>query len=132
MNPWIVILLIMAGAVFAIDYIARRKAWKNNTKEEKVSLLINMFSAGCYVFLSALGMLWGITGGSCKTVVGAVLYEATLFMGSTFFVVAIAAVILSLVFRKKGKIKSSVWVNVFALLYIVAVLSVNYLADLLL
>ena len=132
MNPWFVILLIMAGAVFATDYLARRKAWKNNTKEEKVSLLINMFSAGCYVFLSALGMLWGIIGGSCKTVVGAVLYEVTLFMGSTFFVVAIAAVILSLVFRKKGKIKASIWVNVFALLYIVAVLSVNYLADLLL
>ena len=87
-----------------------------------------MFSAGAYVFLSAVGVLWGIVPGSPKTALGEVLYEATLMMAGIFFVVAAVAVILSLVFRKKGKLKASIWVNVIAFAYIVAVVAVNALA----
>ena len=127
MNPWVLIMLVMAGIVYGIDYLLRRKKLKDNTKEERISLLINMFSVGVYAFLSALGLLWGIASGSPETAFGAVLYEVTLTMGSLFFIVALAAVILSLVFRKTGKIKASIWVNIIALLYIVAVLTVNSL-----
>ena len=62
MNPWIVISLIAATVVFLIDYLLRRKKWTENTKTEKVSLIVNMVSVGVYCFLSALGMLWGIAG----------------------------------------------------------------------
>ena len=127
MYPWIIILFIAAFAVFAIDYLIRRKKWKDNSKVEKISLLVNMFSVGPYVFLSFLGILWGIVPGSPESAFGKVLYEATLFMGSTFFVVAIAATFLSLILRKKEKIKASIWVNVASLLYIVTVLTVNSL-----
>ena len=127
MNPWVLIMLVMAGIVYGIDYLLRKKKLKDNTKEERISLLINMFSVGVYAFLSALGLLWGIASGSPETAFGAVLYEVTLTMGSLFFIVALAAVILSLVFRKTGKIKASIWVNIIALLYIVAVLTVNSL-----
>jgi hypothetical protein len=64
MNPWIIISLAAAGAVLALDLLLRRKGWNRNTKQEKISLLINMLSAGPYVFLSFLGMLWGIAGGN--------------------------------------------------------------------
>ena len=87
-----------------------------------------MFSVGPYVFLSFLALLWGIVPGNPESAFGKILYEATLTIGSFYFVVAIAAVILSFVFRKKGKIKESIWVNVAALLYIVAVLAINSLA----
>ena len=127
MNPWVLIMLVMAGIVYGIDYLLRRKKLKDNTKEERISLLINMFSVGVYAFLSALGLLWGIASGSPETAFGAVLYEVTLTMGSLFFIVALAAVILSLVFRKTGKIKASIWVNIIAFLYIVAVLTINSL-----
>ena len=73
MNIWIIIFLMAAGVVFVLDYLLRRKAWHNNSKEEKISLLVNMFSAGPYVFLSALGALWGIVPGSPETVWGEVL-----------------------------------------------------------
>lgn len=56
------------------------------------------------------------------------MYDATLMLGGIYFIVAIAAVILSLVFRKKGKTKASIWVNVIALLYIAVVLAVHELA----
>ena len=127
MNPWLVILLVMAGAVFGIDYLLRRKKWQDNSKEEKISLLVNMISVGPYIFLSVLGMLWGITGGSPETAFGEVLFDATLMMGSTYFIVAFAAVIASFILRKRGKMKASIWINVIAFAYIVFVLAINSL-----
>lgn len=116
----------MAAAVFGIDYLLRRKKWNDNSKEEKISLIINMFSVGPYVFLSLLGALWGIASSSPENAFGKVLYEATLQLGGTFFIVAVAAVLLSLIFRKKEKTKASIWINIIALLYIAAVLAVNF------
>ena len=99
MNPWVIILFVTAGVVFGLDYLFRRKKWKDNSQEEKISLIVNMFSVGPYIFLSALGMLWGITSNSPETAFGEVLYDATLMMGGVYFIVAAAAVILSFVFR---------------------------------
>ena len=128
MNPWVIIFFVTAGVVFGLDYLIRRKKWKDNSQEEKISLIVNMFSVGPYIFLSALGMLWGITSNSPETAFGEVLYDATLMMGGVYFVVAAAAVILSFVFRKRGKIKASIWTNVIAFAYIAVVLTVNYFA----
>ena len=128
MNPWIIVLFVTAAAVFGLDYLIRRKKWKDNSKGEKISLLVNMFSVGPYIFLSIFGMLWGIVSYSPKTALGEVLYDATIMLGGIYFIVAIAAVILSFVFRKIGKIKASIWTNVIAFAYFAVVLTVNYLA----
>jgi predicted Co/Zn/Cd cation transporter (cation efflux family) len=128
MNPWLLILLVMAGVVFGLDYLFRRKKWKDNSKEEKISLIVNMFSVGPHVFLSAVGILWGIVSGGAETVFGEMLHNVTLTMASLYFVVAIVAVILSFIFRMKGKLKASIWTNIIALLYLVIVLTVNHLA----
>ena len=132
MNPCIMLTLVFAGIVFGIDYLLRKKKWKNNTKGEKISLLINMFSVGPYAFLSAVGLLWGIASNSPETALGEVIYDVTLTMGSIYFVIAIAAVIVSLILRKYGKTKASIWVNAISLAYIVIVLFANHLAGLLL
>ena len=128
MNIWVIILFIMAGAVFGLDYLLRRKKWKDNSKEEKISLLVNAFSVGLYLFLSALGILWGIVPVSPETAFGEMLYDVTLRMGGVYFWVAAAAVILSFIFRKIGKNKASIWINVIAFAYIVVVLGVNSFA----
>ena len=128
MNPWLIILFVTAGTVFGLDYLFRRKKWKDNSREEKISLIVNMFSVGPYIFLSVLGMLWGIVAYSPETAFGEILYEATLMLGQVYFIVAVAAVILSFVFRKMGKIKASIWTNVIAFAYIAVVLTVNYFA----
>ena len=127
MNPWLIILFVTAGTVFGLDYLFGRKKWKDNSREEKISLIVNMFSVGPYIFLSVLGMLWGIVAYSPETAFGEILYDATLMLGGIYFIVAIAAVILSFVLRKIGKVKASIWTNVIALAYIAAVLTVNYL-----
>ena len=128
MNPWVIILFVMACVVFGLDYFVRRRKWKDNSKEEKISLIVNMFSVGPYIFLSMLGMLWGIVPGSPETALGETLYDTTLMMGSIYYIVAIAAVILSFVFRKIGKEKASIWTNVIAFMYIAVLLTVNFLA----
>ena len=128
MNPWVIILFVMACVVFGLDYFVRIRKWKDNSKEEKISLIVNMFSVGPYIFLSILGMLWGIVPGSPETALGETLYDTTLMMGSIYYIVAIAAVILSFVFRKIGKEKASIWTNVIAFMYIAVLLTVNFLA----
>ena len=128
MNPWIIIALATAGAVYVVDFLLRRKKWKDNSKQEKISLLVNMFSVCPYIFLSVLGMLWGIAAGSPETDFGMMLFEATLVMGATYYIVAAATVILTFLLRKKGKTKASIWINIIAMMYIVAVLSINSLA----
>lgn len=55
------------------------------------------------------------------------LYNVTLIMGASYFIVAIAAVIASFILRKIGKIKASIWINIISLLYIIAVLSITCL-----
>lgn len=128
MNPWIIVLFATAAAVFGLDYLIRRKKWKDNSKSERVSLLIHMFSVAPYVFLSVFGMLWGIVSNSLETALGRALYDATLLLGGVYFIVAIAAVILSFVFRKKGKVNASIWTNVIAFVYFAVVMAVNELA----
>ena len=129
MNPWIIVLVIGAAVIFLLDYLVRRKKWNGNTKAEKISLVLNMITAPCYVFLSLLGILWEIVAGDGSTAFGQVICDATMMMGRYYWIVAIAAVVSSLVLRKKSKVKASIWVNVIAVLYIVAALGLNSLAD---
>ena len=98
-----IISLAAAIIVFGLDYLVRRKKWKENSKEEKISLIVNMFSVGPYAFLSALGVLWGIVTNSAETDFGKILNDVTLFMGETYFIIAFTAIILSFIFRKKGE-----------------------------
>ena len=126
MNIWVTITLLLAPVVFGLDFLIRRKKWKDNTKEEKVSLLVHMFSIGPHLFASAVGMVFGIAAGRPETAFGKILYQATLFLGFHYFVVALAAVISSLILRKIGKVKASLWVNVIAFAYIIVILTVNH------
>jgi hypothetical protein len=128
MHIWIIILFATAGVVFGLDYLFRRKKWKDNSKAEKISLLVNMFSVAPYIYLSALGMLWGIVTYAPETSLGEIIYEVTLRMASIYFIIAVIAVILSFVLRIKDKNKASVGTNIIALLYIVVILALNLFA----
>ena len=129
MNPWIVILLIGAVVVFLLDLIFRRKKWKGNTKSEKVSLLINMVFVGIYIFASALGMLWGITGCSADTAFGEGLYNVTIAMLGFNWLIALVATIGSFILRKRGKIKASILINVIGLGYMIILFVISYLTE---
>ena len=128
MHLWIIMGLPVAGAVFLIDFLIRRKKWSNNTLAEKLSLIVNMISGIPYLFASALGMLLGISGSGAETAIGNVIYEVTLSLAAIYFIIATAAIVGSVILRKKGKIKASIWINVAALAYIVVVVVANYLA----
>lgn len=129
MNPWIIILLLGAAIVFLLDFIFRRKKWNGNTKTEKVSLLINMIFVGIYIFASALGMLWGITGSGADTAFGQIVYDVTIVMLGFNWLIALIATIGSFILRKKGKIKASILINVIGLGYMVILFVINYLTE---
>ena len=131
MNPWIVILLVGAAIVFFLDFIFRRKKWKDNTKTERISLLLNMVFVGIYLFASALGPLWGIVGSSADTAFGQGLYDVTLIMLGYNWIVALIATIGSFILRKIGKIKGSILINVIGLGYMIILFVINYLTELL-
>ena len=130
MNPWITIALVSAAIVFGLDYVLRRKKWKDNIKAEKISLLINMFSVGVYVFASVLGLFWGITGSGADTALGEMIYNATLVMAGLIWAIAIVATLGSFILRKKGKTKASIWINIITLGYIIVVFVVSSLTSL--
>lgn len=132
MEIWIIFALIGAGFVFLIDLLLRRKKWNANTKVEKVSLIVHMASIGPNLFLSALGLLWGIGGGSPKTVFGEVMYEVTLYMAAVYFIIALVATITAFVLRKIGKAKASTWVNIISIAYAVGTMLLNYLVSIIL
>ena len=128
MNPWLIIAVIGAGIVFLIDYLLRRKKWADNTKIERTSLIVHMVSVPLYVFLSIFGLLWGIVAYSPDTAFGEALYDVTMTLGGYYWIAAAAAAIGSFIFRKIGKAKASIWINVIALAYMAVLLGANSIA----
>lgn len=128
MNPWLIIAVIGAGIVFLLDYLLRRKNWTNNTKIERTGLIVHMVSVPLYVFLSIFGLLWGIVAYSPDTAFGEALYDVTMTLGGYYWIAAAAAAIGSFIFRKIGKPKASIWINVIALAYMAVLLGANSIA----
>lgn len=95
-------------------------------------MIVNMISGIPYLFFSAFGMLMGIADSGAETAIGQVIYDVTLVLAGIYFIIAIAAIVATLILRKIGKIKASIWINVAALAYIVVVAFVNYLTGILL
>ena len=129
MEIWVIVGLPIAGIIFLLDYLLRRKKWRDNTREEKVGLLLNMISVVPYMIFSAFGILMGITGNGTETALGNAIYEVTIALAEIYFIVALAAIIGTLILRKIGKNKASIWLNVSALAYIIVVAFVNYFAN---
>ena len=128
MNPWIVIGAAAAGTVFLADYLLRRKKWKDNTKDERTSLIVHMISVPLYIFLSIFGLLWGIVAYSPDTSFGEALYDVTLTLGGYYWIIAASAAIGSFILRKIGKSKASIFINVIALAYIAVLLGLHAIA----
>ena len=128
MNPWLIIAVIGAGIVFLLDYLLRRKKWADNTKTERTSLIVHMVSVPLYDFLSIFGLLWGIVAYSPDTAFGEALYDVTMTLGGYYWIAAAAAAIGSFIFRKIGKPKASIWINVIAFAYMAVLLGANSIA----
>ena len=129
MHIWLIITLIMAGVVFGIDYLLRRKKWNDNSNIELFSLIINMFSVGPYGYLSVLGMFWGLVDYRPETNFGSLIYDITLKMAGIYFIIAFVVVIVSFILRIIGKNKISILINIIAFVYILLVLAINCLVS---
>ena len=129
MEIWIILGAPLVGLVFLLDRLIRRKKWSDSTKGERASLLINAISTIPYMIASAFGVLMGIVGCGSETELGRVIYDVTIYMGALYVFVALGAVVASLLLRKFGKIKTSIYINVAAIAYIIVVAILNYVAS---
>ena len=127
MNPWIAIGLFLALVYYLIDLIVRRKKWSNNTKEEKISLVLGMAILSVYAFCSALGMLIGIVGGG-GSVLSEFIHQATIAVGAVIWLLSLVSALGSIILRKKGKARASIMIHLAgggscALMFLLIVLS---------
>lgn len=129
MEIWLILTLICSGIVFLLDFVFRRKKWTDNTKPEKISLILNMLLVSIYIFGSFLGLLWGVTGSGADTAFGEVLYDVTLVILSFNWLIGIVATIGAFILRKLGKTKASIWINVLSLGYMVLLFVINCLTE---
>ncbi len=124
---WSVPTLFFAGAVLLIDFIARRKKWCENTKTEKIGLVLTLLVAFPYIFCSIYGSLFGIVGPRGASSLMITLHEIAVLGGQGIVFVCLAATIASLVLRKRGKATASNWALLIGLFYCAVITGVSFL-----
>lgn len=127
MIVWIIPTLIFAGIILLIDFIVRRKKWSQNTKTEKIGLILTVVAAFPYIFCSIYGILFGIVGAQGTSAVMAALHNIVELCGKGIVFVSFAAVIASLVLRKLGKAAASNWSLGIGLIYCAVITGVSFL-----
>lgn len=124
---WIVPTLIFAGTVLLIDFIARRKKWHENTKTEKIGLILTLVVSFPYIFCSIYGSLFGIVGPQGTSSLMIALHEVVVLGGKGIVFVCLAGTIAFLVLRKLGKAVASNWSLLIGLLYCAVITGVSFL-----
>jgi hypothetical protein len=105
-------------AFFLLDLLIRRTSWKNNTKDEKISLIINFITIPIYFLLGSVGVLFGIVDCSAQTELGKMLFDISVVMGSFTGITVIIVSVISIILRKQGRVRASKWVHIGSLAYI--------------
>ena len=124
---WIVPTLAFAGIVLLIDFATRRKTWSGNTKSEKTGIILTLLVSFPYIFCSIYGCLLGILGPRGTSSLMIALHEIVVLGGTGVVFVCLAAVIASLVLRKRGKAIASNWSLVAGLLYCAVITGASFL-----
>ena len=124
---WIVPTLFFAGIVLLIDFIARRKKWHENSKTEKIGLILTLLVSFPYIFCSIYGALFGIVGPRGSTSLMIALHEIAVLGGTGIAWVCLAATIASLILRKRGKAAASNLALLIGLLYCAVITGVSFL-----
>lgn len=127
MIVWSIPTLALAGLILLIDFIVRRKKWDENTKTEKIGLILTLLVSFPYIFCSIYGVLFDIVGAKGTSALMITLYEIVVLGGKGIVFVCLAATIASLVLRRLGKAAASNWSLVIGFLYCAVITGVSFL-----
>lgn len=105
-------------AFFLLDLLIRRTSWKNNTKDEKISLIINFITIPVYVLMGSIGVLFGIVDCNAQTEFGKMLFDVSVVLGTFTGFTAVIVSVSSIILRKKGRPRASKWVHIGSLAYL--------------
>ena len=114
---WLIPTLFFAGVVFLVDFILRRKKWCENTKIEKLGLVLTLLVSFPYIFCSIYGTLFDIVGPQGTSAFMTTLHEIVALGGKGIVFVSLAATIMSLALRKCRKAAASNWSLLIGFLY---------------
>jgi len=118
MEIWLLMFIVVILLLFGVDFLLRRKKWRENTKQEKQSLLIGAACVPAYELLSVLGIFLSIAAPTAETELGGWLFDAAVMTGRFIWIVSLAAVILGLFLRKRGNPQASKLAQLAAMGYI--------------
>ncbi len=124
---WVVPTLLFAGTVLLIDFIVRRKKWQENTKNEKIGLVLTLLVSFPYIFCSIYGALIDIVGAQGTSSLMITLHEIVVLGGKGVVFICLAATIASLILRKCGKAAASNWSLLIGFLYCAVITGVSFL-----
>lgn len=110
--------IVLMFVFFGVDYLVRRKKWKDNTKDEKASLIINLVTIPVYYIMGTVGILFAIVGTTAKTEFGNILFEISGVLSSFTGVIVLIVTIGALILRKKGQVRGSKWIHMGSFIYI--------------
>ena len=127
MIVWSIPTLAFAGIILLVDFIARRKKWDENTKTEKIGLILTLLVSFPYIFCSIYGVLFDIVGAKGTSALMIALYEIVVLGGKGIVFVCLAATVASLVLRRLGKAAASNWSLVIGLLYCAVITGMSFL-----
>ncbi len=115
---FVLIGILLVVLFFGLDFLVRRTKWSDNTKDEKVSLIINMITIPIYYLMGSVGILFAMVDTTARTELGKMLFEVSAVLASFSGAVVFAISIASIVLRKKGQTRGSKWVHMGSFIYI--------------
>lgn len=128
---FLVTAIVMIIVFFGLDYLIRRTGWKKNTKDERVSLIINFVTIPVYYFMASAGILFAMVGTTAETKVGTFLFELSTILSAFTWLIVLLVSIVSIVLRKQGRTRASKWVHMGSLIYIMLYAAIANLSNLL-
>ena len=114
----LLIIVVLYVLLWGGDRLLRRKKWHENTRQEKQSILIGAACVPAYVLLSILGILLVIADPGAESNLGGWMYEAAVMIGRFNWLVALGAMVSSLILRKRGSVQYSKLVHFGAMGYL--------------
>lgn len=129
MFMWILLIISYLVILGLVDYLIRKKHWRDNSLEEKRSLLVYFGCGIVYLVFSMIGVFVGISGEPYESGVGIALFNIAAYMSMATPAVCAIVSVLNIMLRKKNEFSKSNRIHLLAIIYILVSLLLSFIAD---
>lgn len=126
---WIFLSLSYIVVLFLADYGLRKKHWRNNSVEEKRSLLIYITCGILYLICSMMSVFMGMAGEPYMSGFGLFMFKTAAYMSMAMPLVCLAVLGGNILLRKKNHLKKANQLHLIAIVYILLTTVITFMAD---